>query len=390
LEKLVYGGDALGRVEGRVALIPFTLPGERVLAAAEEEKPALVRARAVEVLEPAANRVVPPCSVFGTCGGCHYQHAPYAFQLETKRNILVETLRRIGKIEPPEQIATLAAEPWGYRNRAQFHLERRHLGFREARSHKLCAVAACPIASPKLNEVITTLARLLRDPHWPNFLRSIEIFTDERSVQLNALDTDRPLARRFFEWCGENIPGLVEGALDYDGRFRVSRNAFFQVNRFLVDRLVELALEGVGGDSALDLYSGVGLFTLPLARRFKTVTAVESGSAAIRDLQFNAERAGLSNVFAEQNSSERFLEKLDAAPDLVILDPPRSGVGKHVARRLAELKPRSVVIISCDPTTLARDLASLLAAGYKIDQMTLVDLFPQTYHLETVVKLTAQ
>jgi 23S rRNA (uracil1939-C5)-methyltransferase len=387
VEKLVYGGDGLARVEGRVVLAPFVLPGERIRVQAWREQPGLVRAHTLEVLEPAAERVAAPCPVYGRCGGCHYQHAPYEYQLAAKRAILVDQLRRLGKIPPPERIATAAAEPWGYRNRVQLHIEGRHLGYREAGSHSLCETGHCAIASPKINDVVHVLAGMMRDSRWPRFVRSIEIFTDEQRVQLNVLASDQPVAKRFFDWCAEQIAGMVQGALDYQGRFRVSRNSFFQVNRFLLERLVEVALEGAEGETALDLYSGVGLFSMALARVFKEVTAVESGSGAVRDLEFNAERAGLANLRAEQGTAEEYLQKLERPPDLVLLDPPRAGLGKAVVRRLAELRPRQLTIVSCDPATLARDLAGLTAAGYRVEQMTLVDLFPQTFHLETVVRI---
>jgi 23S rRNA (uracil1939-C5)-methyltransferase len=391
VEKLVYGGDGLARLEGRVVFAPFVLPGERIRVETCQEKPGLVRARMLEVLEAAPERVAAPCPVFGRCGGCHYQHAPYEYQLAAKRAILVDQLRRLGKIAPPEEIAVVAGEPWGYRNRAQLHIDGAQsvprIGYREARSHHLCEIGQCPIASPKINDVVRVLTGMLRDSRWPNFLRSLEIFTDEQRVQLNVLDTDQPVAKRFFEWCAQQIPGLVEGALDYQGRFRVSRNSFFQVNRFLLDGLVETALAGVSGETALDLYAGVGLFSLALARRFRQVTAVESGSGAVRDLQFNAERAGLVHVRAERRTAEEYLQTLERAPDFVLLDPPRAGLGKAVVRRLAELRPRQVTIVSCDPATLARDLAGLTASGYRVERMTLVDLFPQTFHLETVVRL---
>ena len=387
VEKLVYGGDGLARVEGRVVFAPFVLPGERIRVHAEQEKPGLVRARTLEVLEPAPERVAAPCAVFGRCGGCHYQHAPYEYQLAAKRDILADQLRRLGKMEPPERIAVAVGEPWGYRNRAQLHIDGRHIGYRQAGSHRLCEVKQCPVASPKINETIHALAGMLHNPRWPRFVRSLEIFTDEQQVQLNVLDSDHPVAKRFFDWCAAEIPALVEGALDYQGQFRVSRHSFFQVNRFLLDRLVEVALEGAEGETALDLYAGVGLFSLALARGFKEVTAVESGSGAVRDLQFNAERAALANLRAEQRTAEEYLQKLERAPDYVLLDPPRAGLGKVVVRRLAELRPRQLTIVSCDPATLARDLAGLVAAGYRVERMTLVDLFPQTYHLETVARL---
>jgi 23S rRNA (uracil1939-C5)-methyltransferase len=387
VEKLVYGGDGLARLDGRVVLVPLVLPGERVRAQAEQEKPGLVRARLLEVIEPGPERIAPPCPYFGRCGGCHYQHARYEFQVAAKRDILREELRRLGKIDPPAEIEAITAEPWGYRNRAQLHIEGTRIGYREARSHKLCAIDHCPISSPKINETIGTLAGMLSDARWPRFIRSVELFTDERQIQLNVLDTDKPVARRFFEWCGEKIPGLVEGALDYNGQFRVSRNSFFQVNRFLIDRLAEAAIEEAAGETALDVYAGVGLFSLALARRFRQVTAVESGLAAVRDCQFNAERAGLTTVRAVQQSAEEYLEALETAPDFVLLDPPRAGLGKTVVGRLSQLRPRVVTIVSCDPATLARDLAGLLGAGYRVEWMRLVDLFPQTSHLETVVRL---
>ena len=387
VEKLVYGGNGLGRLNGQVVFTPFVLPGERIRAQAEREKPGLLRARALEVLAPAPERVTAPCPVFGRCGGCHYQHADYEYQLAAKRAIVAEELRRVGKIEPPAEIALVAGEPWGYRNRVQLRVEGGKIGYREARSHKTCGIGDCPIASPKINETIQTLNGMLRDSRWPRMLRSLELFTDERQIQLNVIETDRPVARRFFDWCAERIPGLVEGALDYIGRFRVSRNSFFQVNRFLLEQLVDTAVGGSEGDSAFDLYAGVGLFAPALARKFRQVTAVESGSGAVRDLQFNADRAGLANVRAEQRTVEEFLQRVARAPDFILLDPPRAGLGKEVVRRLCELRPPRVAMVACDPATLARDLAGMAAAGYRVERMAMVDLFPQTYHLEVVALL---
>lgn len=387
VEKLVYGGDGLARLDGRVVFAPFCLPGERIRAAAERERPGLVRARTLEVLEAAPERVNAGCEYFGRCGGCHYQHAPYEYQLAAKCDILEEELRRLARTTPPEKIELVAAEPWGYRNRAQFHLEDGRLGYHEARSHRVWGIDHCPIASPGVNQAIGALNQMMHEGRWPRFVRTLEVFTDEHQTQLNVLETARPVARRFFDWCKERIPGLVEGALDYRGEFRVSSNSFFQVNRFLLDRLVEVATRGVEGETALDLYAGVGLFSLALARRFHTVTAVEAGGGAVRDLRFNAERAGLSRLRTEHATAEAYLEKLYAVPDFVLLDPPRTGAGKIMVARLCEMKPRAVVIVACDPATLSRDIAGLIAGGYRIAHMALVDLFPQTFHMETVVRL---
>jgi 23S rRNA (uracil1939-C5)-methyltransferase len=387
IEKLVYGGDGLGRLEGRVVLAPCVLPGERIRAAPVQEKPGLIRARPLEILAASPERISAACPYFGRCGGCHYQHAGYETQLAAKRAILSEVLRRVGKFDPPEDIVTVAGEPWLYRNRVQLHIEGSRIGYREADSHKLCAIDHCPISSPKINDVIRTLCEMHADPRWPRFVRSLEIFTDEQQVQLNVLETDQHVARRFFEWCAERIPGFVDGPLDYAGRYRVSGNSFFQVNRFLLDALVEAALHGASGETALELYAGVGLFTLQLASQFHAVSAVESSAAAVRDLQFNAERAVAGKIEAIRQTAEESLGSLTQAPDFVLLDPPRAGMGKVVVRRLTELMPAQISIVACDPATLARDLRVLLDAGYTIDRLTLIDLFPQTYHLETVVRL---
>jgi 23S rRNA (uracil1939-C5)-methyltransferase len=388
VEKMVYGGEGLGRLDGRAVLAPFVLPGERVRLRGVSEKPGMLRAGLLEVLDAAPERVAPPCPYFMRCGGCQYQHAPYEMQLALKRGILEDQLRRIGKLAPPD-IAVVSGEPWGYRNRVQLHVAQGALGYRAARSHKLCPIEQCPIASPAINGAIAILREMLRDPRWPRFLRQIELFTNETEIQLNVLETEHPVARRFFDWCAERIPGLIAGALEYPAggyTWRVSHGSFFQVNRFLAGKLVETALGGAEGQTALDLYAGVGLFSRPLAKRFASVTAVESGARAAGDLRFNAERTGIA-LRVEKTDAEAWIEQLETAPDFVLLDPPRTGIGKRMVQRLGQLRPPKVALVSCDPATLARDLAGLTGAGYRIERLTLVDLFPQTYHLETVAQL---
>ena len=368
--------------------MPFVLPGERVSAEVLDRKPGLVRARPQQIATPSPERVLAPCPYFTRCGGCHYQHAPYEAQLRFKTAILEETLRRVGKIEPPSGIAAISGEPWNYRNRSQFRLTERQIGYLEAGSHELCAIEYCPISSPKINETITALRRMMREPRWPRFVRGLEVFTNETDVQINVTASERPVARHFFEWCAAEIPGFVPGPLDYPAAgavFRVGGRSFFQVNRFLIDALVDAALAGESGESALDLYAGAGLFSIPLARAFRRVTAVEQGAAA-EDLIHNAR----GKVEAVRSPVENFLETLSAAPDFVVLDPPRAGLGKGVVRRLIELKPARMAIVACDPATLARDLNPLLASGYRLDRLALIDLFPQTYHMETVARLSRQ
>lgn len=389
IEKLVYGGDGLSRVEGRAALTPFVLPGELVLAETSESKPGLLRTRLARIMEPSPDRVDPPCPYFYRCGGCHYQHANYEAQLSAKRSILSETLRRIGKISPPEQIEMVSAEPWGYRNRTQLHIFGGRIGYLESRSHRLCPIDRCPISSPQINRAIQSLLEMIHDRRWPGFVRSLEIFTNETQTQINVVESPKPVARRFFEWCAERIPGAGLTALDYEASgfsYRVGNRSFFQVNRFLVDRLVEEALWQADGDTALDLFAGVGLFSLPLARRFRAVTTVESGSGAVRDMRFNAGRAGLP-VHPVEQPVDAYLENLATAPDFVLADPPRAGLNKAALERLLALSPPRLTIVACDPATLARDLARLLQSGYELLRLTLVDLFPQTYHIESVAHL---
>jgi 23S rRNA (uracil1939-C5)-methyltransferase len=383
VEKWIYGGGGLARIapgpdgKRQVALVPFTLPGEKVRI-----EDAGVHAKLLEVIEPAPERVAAPCPIFGRCGGCHYQHAPYEFQLARKAEILREQLRRVGKIDYAGEIAIVSGPPFGYRNRVQLHIEGGRIGYLAAGSHELVAVEGeCPISSPRINQAIAAVRARLKFPRFPRFVRSLELFANETDLQVNVLESDRPVARPFFEWFESSV------TIDYPtpfGSFRVSPRSFFQVNRFLIENLVETALGASQGDLALDLYAGVGLFAIPMARKFGSVAAVEGGASAARDLEFNAARAG-AGVRVEHARVENYLSALDAAPDFVLADPPRAGLGKNVVAELLRLRPPRLTIVSCDPATLARDLATLPA--YTIERLIMVDLFPQTFHMEAVAQL---
>ncbi len=377
IEKLVYGGDGLARSDGIVVLLPFVLPGELVRAGLQRAKNDLRRGTLRSVVEPAPQRIQPACPYFLRCGGCHYQHASYEFQLDQKRAILREVLRRVGRIELDCEIASVAAEPWNYRNRTQLHIHDGSIGYFAPGSHQLVAIDQCPIASPRLNQAIASLAHDL--PSHRRFDATVELFTNEIEIQVNLLDRIPFSVRPVFDSIG------TRDAIEYAG-FRVSRTSFFQVNRFLLDRLVDLAVGDAHGSHALDLYAGVGLFANRLARQCSQVTAVESGGSAFRDLEFNLQRSQLP-VTALQQNVEDFLASLQHTPDFVLADPPRAGLGKAALAQLIRLHPPRLSIVSCDPATLARDLRPLLEAGYHIDAITLVDLFPQTFHLETVVTL---
>ena len=388
VEKLVYGGEGLARMDGQVVLMPYVLPGEMVRIQAGRVKNGVMRAGAMEVVTASPGRTQPGCEYFGRCGGCQYQHAEYPLQLEQKRSILLETLQRLGGIRYDREIPVVSSEPWQYRNRVQLHFHEQNVGFHQLGSHDLCSIDHCPISSPVLNEVISKLCDAVKRPEWPKFLRSLEVFTNGREVQLNILDSTRPVAARFFEWCGSFLPQFAPGAIDYSAAgnvFRISRGSFFQVNRFLIDQLVETALSDLRGEWAVDLHAGVGLFTLPLAQRFTSVQAVERGGPAYRDLEWNAQESG-REIRTVKGSAEEFVRDLNEAPDLIVADPPRAGLGKELTAELLRIRAPQVVVVSCDPTTLARDLKSLLQV-YEIERMVLVDLFPQTFHFETVVGL---
>ena len=394
IEKLVYGGDGLARLDGRTALVPFSLPGEQLTAEVTRERASVTHARPILWKTEAEERVPPNCPLFTDCGGCHYQHMTYERQLEAKTEILIETLARIGRIEWTEPIDTIYGDPWLYRNRTQLRVTntgpRAEVGFVASGSHRVVPAEYCPINSPKLNAVHDTLREMAKARQFPDFLREVEIFTNEKEVQLNVTTTDRPLARKFFEWCAREIDGFLLGEyIEYPSGgdlYRVGSRSFFQVNRFLTDELAKAATDSASGTTALDLYCGVGLLTLPLARKCDRVIGVDSSAAAMRSLQFNAQRAGVE-VKSIHLNVDQYLESFSEDVDWIVADPPRAGLGKVVTQELLRIGAPTISLVSCDPATLARDLKILLAGGYRIDSLRLIDLFPQTYHVETLVTL---
>jgi len=389
IEKLVYGGEGLTHIDGQVLLAPFVLPGERVAVEVVKAKKGILRGSSPEVLESSQNRVVPRCEYFGTCGGCQYQHADYSYQLAQKTEILRETLRRLGGIAYEEEIPTVSADPWFYRNRIQLHFKDRESGFHRQGSHDLCAIQRCYISAPILVEAIGRIQGAVKRPEWPNFLQSLELFTNGDELQLNVLESARPVAARFFEWCRTFLPALAPGAIDYEAagsRFRISGGSFFQVNRFLIDALVEEVVSDSGGAYAVDLYAGVGLFSMALARKFNRVDAVERGLSAFRDLEFNVKQSE-GEIRANRVSAEEYIgRQTDAVPDLLVVDPPRTGLGTETTDSILQARPARLTVVSCDPATLARDSRRLLS-DYRIRRLALVDLFPQTYHFETIMHL---
>jgi 23S rRNA (uracil1939-C5)-methyltransferase len=427
IEKLIYGGDGLARIpagadgRSRAVFLPFVLPGERVEAEIAQQKPGFARGAVTRVVEPSAERVAAPCPHFQQCGGCHYQHIPYERQLEFKAEILCETLQRVAKIELREAIKLHASTPWNYRNRTRLQVKtvpEFRLGYFRFGSHEFLPVNQCPISSPLIQRLMEGLVEL-RGCECPEEVEEIELFADAADGRALAWALCSPAVNKqdLLRWGGRlqrELPEMAgisfflarlgfqaeagadvrplthmgDRAIRYrvgEIEYRVSAGAFFQVNRHLVDKLVSVVISNASGETALDLYAGVGLFSAALAGSFHHIFAVEASLISHADLAQNLP----ANVQALGMRTEDYLRSrsLGKRPDLVVIDPPRTGAGKLVTRWLAELGAPRIRYVSCDPATLARDLAPLLASGYRIEETHLFDFFPQTFHIETVTLL---
>jgi 23S rRNA (uracil1939-C5)-methyltransferase len=423
IEKLIYGGEGLAHADGNTVFVPYVLPGEQVRAAVRTRKKKLIHTNLVKVEKAAAARVAPACPHFQVCGGCHYQHIDVAEQVHQKKEILRETLSRLGGVSWNGAISEHTAQPYGYRNRAQWAYREampRALGYFLPESARIVAIDQCPVLSPALHGAFTNLQEMARNNTLPTGLLEIEAFADytDAKIALNAAFERfaKPVKDLVADFRGA-LPSLESlllldqsknrfelsgpGYLQHRAggfAYRVSHLSFFQVNRFLIGELLQAVVGGKQGSFALDLYAGVGFFTLPLAKAFSRVMSVDANLAATEDLRANAKDAGVE-VVSENSHTEEFLKKFTERPDFVVLDPPRAGLGAETAARLATLGATEVAYLSCDPSTLARDLAVLTGSErrpqtglepghrYEISDVHLFDLFPQTYHIETLVKL---
>jgi len=420
IEKLIYGGDGLSRLpadekgKGKAVFVPFVLEGEQVEASPVEEKPGFVRAHLERVVAPSPLRSDPPCPYYQRCGGCHYQHTSYEHQLEIKQAVLRENLSRFAKVDWPGEITVHASPPLHYRNRTRLQVRTKPefmLAYYRHDSRELLPVEQCPISSELINTAIAEIWKLGRASGVPGAIREIEFFANDTDSQFQAelylADDASSEIASFCEALSNALPQLAgvstfrkqhgerdsqllgiagESELVYTAgsiAYRVSAGSFFQTNRFLTGKMVELVVAGRSGKVALDLYAGVGLFAVPLAKAFERMIAVEASPSSIADLKHNAPR----NVRVVRETIDRFLAGPTAPTDLVVVDPPRAGLGEKVTRALVKLAAPRITYVSCDPSTLARDLKPLLAGGYRIEQIHLLDLFPQTFHIETLVQL---
>jgi 23S rRNA (uracil1939-C5)-methyltransferase len=432
IEKLIYGGDGLARLpadasagheRGKAVFVPFVLEGETVDALIVEEKPGFARARLDRVLAPSPLRVEPPCPYYTRCGGCHYQHTAYEHQLQIKQDIARENFRRLAHLDWTGPIEVHPSPPWNYRNRTRLRVRAAPdfaLCYARHRSRDLLPIESCPISSPLINRAITVITELGRAGKFPAGIAEVEFFANaadtklllelHAAADLSVRDGEK-LCSEVFGDLTSLLPEAVGGALlsagsdrhetaprvlacagacglDYavgKHAYRVSAGAFFQANRHLIPALPPLVTGGASGSLAWDLYAGVGLFSLPLAEKFARVVAVEAFDASFQDLRRNAP----TNVKSVHSTTEAFLDRAAKGPQpqLIVADPPRGGLGPRVTRALAAVAAPRIHYLSCDPATLSRDLKALLESGYRVERVHLIDLFPQTFHVELFVEL---
>jgi 23S rRNA (uracil1939-C5)-methyltransferase len=393
-----YGGECIGRLaDGRAVFVSFTLPGERVRARLVEDRKGFARAELIEVQRPSKERVKPRCPHFTACGGCHYQHMDYPAQLRAKEAVLRDQLVRIAGIaEPVLRPAVPSPSPWNYRNTVQFHLSPNgKLGFQAAGGAQVVEISECHLPDPALNELWPKLIfepgtldrvalRLGADGETLMMLeaeQAPELSIEELPLSAVLMSEDEVMVLAGDDFTLQEVSGRP---------FRVSAGSFFQVNTPMAAAMVEhvLRLLAPGGeDVVLDLYCGVGLFSAFLAPLVREVIGVELSIPACADYIVNLDE--FENVSLYEGAVEQVLPELELKPTLAIVDPPRAGLERAALDALAAMHPRKVVYVSCDPATLARDAKRLLEVGYTLEESTPFDLFPQTYHIESISLFSA-
>jgi 23S rRNA (uracil1939-C5)-methyltransferase len=404
LTTLTYGGEAMGRLDdpltgtgGRAVFVPFGLPGERVRVRLTAEKKNFARGEIIEILEVAKDRIQPKCIHFGECGGCHYQNLSYEDQLTAKTEILIDQLKRIGKIEnPPVQAMVPCPNPWNYRNHIQFSLYHDgRLGFQMPHSNRVIPISECHLPEPSINSF------------WPQL--KFDTGTDIERVSLRAgnaddliliLESDSPEPPELEIEAGISVTHLYEentvviAGTDHiilrvlERDFKVSAASFFQVNTIMAEKMVNHLLTSLPASMSttlLDVYCGVGLFSAFFASKCGRVIGIESSESACEDFVVNLDE--FDNVELYEGLAEEVLPGLVgqiANLSYTIVDPPRAGLDKQVVDEILKLGPQMIAYVSCDPSTLARDAARLINGGYKLREVTPFDLFPQTYHIESI------
>jgi 23S rRNA (uracil1939-C5)-methyltransferase len=376
VERILPGGMGLAHAGGKTVFVSLAAPGDRLRVRVEREQGNVLFASIEKIVTPSPMRVEPPCPYFGRCGGCDFQQLTYEAQLAAKAEMIRDCLHRIARFENvPEILVTPSPNTWRYRMRATWQIDREEqmIGYYERGSRRVCDVADCAVLQPDLQDKLERI----RATAWqqvPLELKHLDVVAGENAVSF---------APAFGEFETNELSLTVRGEV-----YRYNAETFFQINPSLLGALIDFALAGAAGDRALDLYSGVGLFTLPLARLFKSVVAVEANPAAARFARRNLQNAGLANArVVTATVTDWFRSASLDAVDFVLLDPPRAGAESAVINGILRLKAPQICYVSCDPATLARDLKKLVAGGYVVHSLRAFDLFPQTHHVETVVHL---
>jgi 23S rRNA (uracil1939-C5)-methyltransferase len=397
LDEMAHGGSAIGRHEGRAIFVPYTIPGERIVARLTDDRTRYAFAESLTLLEPSPHRVEPRCPHFGPgrCGGCHFQHIDYAAQLDYKRAIVIDQFKRIGGLTNVTVHPTIPSpDEWNYRNHATFHVDGDgNLCYIGTDNSTLIPIEECPILRPELLDLLNELD--FEDTPELDRVRlqigsdgDLMIILGTKDDLAPELEVTMPVSINFL--LSDNQPVNLIGSSNViyavrGRRFRVTAGGFFQVNLPQAGKLVDLVLGRLnlqGGETVLDLYAGVGLFTAFIAERASLVTSVESYPPAVTDADENL--ADLDNVDLIEGNVEDVLPELDDTVDAVVVDPPRTGVEPAVLDTLDDLGPRALVYVSCEPATLARDAKRLTAKGFRLVDVQPVDMFPQTYHIECV------
>lgn len=408
IERILPGGLGLAHAEGQTVMVALAAPGDHLRVRVDRVKGNVSFAQIEEVLTPSPLRVEPPCPYFGRCGGCDFQQMSYPAQLDAKVEIIKDCLRRLARIENiPDFQITAAPNQWHYRSRAQWQYDavRQKLGYFESGSRRVCDVAECAVLAPKLQKTLESLRTRMNHGSLPDSARDFRAVLGDDGMSIAPPLGISPTVSEGSDLAMESEQVRDITRTIHGEAYRLNAESFFQANDGLLPELIDAAIGEASGETALELYCGVGLFTLPLARRFKHVVGVESDSAAASFARENLASAGLTNaevvksdvgVWLEEvrhgelsKLSEESAAALQGQTDFLLLDPPRTGAESRVITGVLGLKPQRISYVSCDPATLARDLKKLIAAGYTLDSIAAFDIFPQTHHVETVVHLVA-
>jgi len=406
IERILPGGFGLAHADGRTIMVALAAAGDRLRIRVDRVKGNVSFAVIEEIISPSPQRIEPPCPYFGRCGGCDFQQMNYQAQLDAKLEIIRDCLRRLARIESiPEFQVTPAPDPWRYRSRAQWQYDsvRQRLGYFESGSRNVCDVAECAVLAPPLQNTLAGLRERMATGLLPEARDFRAVIGDEGvSISPPVPGSSSIITEGSDVTQASNKVRDLTRTINGES-YRLNAESFFQANEGLLPQLIDAAIGDVKGETALELYCGVGLFTLPLARRFSRVIAVESDPAAAAFARDSLARAGLANTEVAirdvgvwlddvkrhdlSRLSEASAAALQGEIDFVLLDPPRTGAESRVIAGVLGLKPQRISYVSCDPATLARDLKKLMAGGYTLASIRAFDMFPQTHHVETVVHL---